>query len=273
MTESAINNHLLESALKDLRQQGIDHFDPVRFAYIQSMVYRSKNHKYSVRKITDIKVFKILDELQSDFAKAQKSAAKTIKHINSEYSGMSEKIQALFDYGDFTAIRHLLFKLEADKKRCSNSITILADKLANASTVIDNPNLDFDKLLQLQGENPELSFTHLTTDISSLAQHHLIDELKSMQLFRESRQKLNSDKLVTQSINDSPDEPGPLNPQMLAIRSLSLMRELSPLYLNRFVSYIETLLWLETIDEKDKLSTPQKHTRDGRKKTRAHKKT
>ena len=32
---------------------------------------------------------------------------------------------------------------------------------------------------------------------------------------------------------------------MLAIKSLSTMRELSPDYLNRFVSYVDTLLWLE----------------------------
>ena len=42
-----------------------------------------------------------------------------------------------------------------------------------------------------------------------------------------------------------PQNPGPLNPQMLAIKSLSTMRELSPDYLNRFVSYVDTLLWLE----------------------------
>jgi hypothetical protein len=29
------------------------------------------------------------------------------------------------------------------------------------------------------------------------------------------------------------------------------MRELSPQYLNRFVAYIDTLLWLEQVDEKN----------------------
>jgi hypothetical protein len=32
---------------------------------------------------------------------------------------------------------------------------------------------------------------------------------------------------------------------MLATRSLSAMRRLSPEYLSRFVSYIDTLLWLQ----------------------------
>ena len=72
-----------------------------------------------------------------------------------------------------------------------------------------------------------------------------VAELNSVRLFRESLVKLNSDKLVTRVISEGPESPGPLNPQGLVIKSLATMRELSPDYLNRFVSYIDTLLWLE----------------------------
>jgi len=70
-------------------------------------------------------------------------------------------------------------------------------------------------------------------------------ELTSVRLFRESLVKLSSDKLVSRIIKEAPENPGPLNPQMLVIRSLSTMRDLSPDYLNRFVAYVDTLQWLE----------------------------
>jgi len=56
---------------------------------------------------------------------------------------------------------------------------------------------------------------------------------------------MSSDKLVTRAIREGPKNAGPLNQQMLAIRSLTTMRKLSPQYLNRFISYIDTLFWLE----------------------------
>ena len=72
-----------------------------------------------------------------------------------------------------------------------------------------------------------------------------LQELTSVRLFRESLVKLSSDKLVSRIIKEAPENPGPLNPQMLVIRSLSTMRDLSPDYLNRFVAYVDTLQWLE----------------------------
>jgi hypothetical protein len=56
---------------------------------------------------------------------------------------------------------------------------------------------------------------------------------------------LHSNRLVTRAIQDRPENPGPLNGQMLATRSLTELRRLSPEYLYRFVSYIDTMLWLQ----------------------------
>ncbi len=52
-------------------------------------------------------------------------------------------------------------------------------------------------------------------------------------------------RLVDLAIEHGPENPGPLNPEMLSIKSLKLMRDLSPQYLNRFVAFIDSLLWIE----------------------------
>lgn len=71
-----------------------------------------------------------------------------------------------------------------------------------------------------------------------------------MRHFRQSQVKRNSERLLTRIIQEGPEDAGPLNSQALIIRSLTIMRELSPGYINRFVSYMDTLLWLEQAGEK-----------------------
>jgi len=52
---------------------------------------------------------------------------------------------------------------------------------------------------------------------------------------------------VEQASQRAPDNAGPLNSHMLVLRTLGLMRELSPHYLRRFLSHTETLLWLDQV--------------------------
>lgn len=70
-------------------------------------------------------------------------------------------------------------------------------------------------------------------------------ELKSVQLFRSTWAQLSMHRWLTQSQAAVPENAGPLHSQQLLHRGLRLMHEVSPGYLNRFVSYIDALLWLE----------------------------
>ncbi len=64
--------------------------------------------------------------------------------------------------------------------------------------------------------------------------------------FRQQLGKINVQKQVTQAIAQAPQNAGPINSHMLVLRSLGLMRDLSPDYLNRFVGYVDTLLILDS---------------------------
>ncbi|MEJ8853387.1 DUF2894 domain-containing protein [Variovorax robiniae] len=74
------------------------------------------------------------------------------------------------------------------------------------------------------------------------------DELKSLSYFRSTWSKLSADRRLTQSLAKVPGNAGPLNSQHLVHQALTLMRDLSPEYLNRFMAYVDTLLWLEQAD-------------------------
>ena len=80
-------------------------------------------------------------------------------------------------------------------------------------------------------------------------------ELKSLRYFRQTWSKLSVDKQLTQALAQGPENAGPLNSHRLVLRSLAVMQAISPDYLNRFMSYADTLLWLDQADSKPSVKT------------------
>jgi hypothetical protein len=66
--------------------------------------------------------------------------------------------------------------------------------------------------------------------------------------FRAVWSKVSAEKQLRDSFAQVPKNAGPLNSSSLVHRSLSLMRELSPEYLQQFLAYIDTLSWMEAMN-------------------------
>lgn len=73
-------------------------------------------------------------------------------------------------------------------------------------------------------------------------------ELKTLRYFKSTWSRLSADRRLTQSLAKVPENAGPLNSHHLVHRSLLLMRDLSPEYLNRFMTYVDTLLWVDQVN-------------------------
>ncbi|MCR6475895.1 DUF2894 domain-containing protein [Variovorax sp. ZS18.2.2] len=86
---------------------------------------------------------------------------------------------------------------------------------------------------------------HLVRHASSERMDPATNELKVLPFFRSTWSKLSAERRLTQSLAKLPQNAGPLNSHNLVHQSLTLMRELSPEYLNRFVSYVDALLWVD----------------------------
>ena len=69
--------------------------------------------------------------------------------------------------------------------------------------------------------------------------------LKSVRQFGEVWSRISAEQQVLQAQHRGPENAGPLNSHKLMVRSLSLMRALSPDYLRRFLAQMDALLWLE----------------------------
>ena len=73
-------------------------------------------------------------------------------------------------------------------------------------------------------------------------------EPEVLEYFREVWSRLSTERQLRQSQQQVPGNAGPLNSSSLVHRSLSLMRELSPGYLQQFLSYVDALSWLEQMN-------------------------
>ena len=73
-------------------------------------------------------------------------------------------------------------------------------------------------------------------------------KLEALDYFREIWTKVSTERQLRQSLAQVPGNAGPLNSSSLVHRSLSLMRELSPGYLEQFLSYVDALSWMEEMN-------------------------
>lgn len=71
------------------------------------------------------------------------------------------------------------------------------------------------------------------------------DELLSARRFRETWSRMAAEEQVLRAVVRGPENAGPLNSHQLVLRTLALMRDLSPDYLRRFLAQADALLWLE----------------------------
>lgn len=88
-------------------------------------------------------------------------------------------------------------------------------------------------------------------------------DIKSARRFRETWSRIAAEKQVNEAFGRGPENAGPLNAHMLVLHSLRLMRDLSPHYLQQFMSQVDSLLWLDQVNQKYTLADT-KPARPGR---------
>lgn len=124
-----------------------------------------------------------------------------------------------------------------------------------------------DKLAEFEGRMPTTAVPHAVTAPKPVTPSPMAVLLKEMspptelqgadkpmgqlavtpriQQFRKQLGQISMQKKVTQAMAQAPQNAGPINSHMLVLRSLGLMRDLSPDYLHRFMGYVDTLMWLD----------------------------
>ncbi|RBP50729.1 DUF2894 domain-containing protein [Arenicella xantha] len=238
-----------------LETRDIEHYDPVRFACLKSLLRRLSEPRHTSNSSLIEKINARLSEYTENFVKDREAAGLIVETISDAFPDQLPAAQALFASCKFTSLSQLSARLSRD--------SLTGEGLASLSELhlelteqdqdeVDDEQLNsLEYLLEQQQQEARSLVGGLADSVVSTGS--VLDtstqpvqlSLRSMQVHRESTKRLNIDNIIAQAIDDGPENPGPHNPQMLAIESLIQMRELSPSYTRRFAAYIATLLWLE----------------------------
>lgn len=205
-----------------LRASGVNKFDPVRFHYIETLARRAAAHHGSTRRLLDAKLENAVAALRERFDLAQHKARETVAQSIQRRQDKAGDLQQLFTAGDFKGVHRLTAALKKEEQGATTLSMLLRELEQHA---LENKDAHNER--------------HAAQYV----------ELKTIRNFRDTWAKLSVDRQVAQALEQAPKNAGPINSHMLVLRLLSLMRDISPDYLNRFMIYADTLLSLDQDDE------------------------
>jgi hypothetical protein len=245
----------LGALLRSLVQTGAHRYQPARFHFISTLARRAGEQPGPVADILAQKAATALEDYQKALLQARGETAVLVSKLVAQFPDSAEHLQQLLDSCDFRAVGRLATRVPCSTTR--DLLTSLTGQIngRQPATAENCRDCCFDDMLRVQ-EIEILNSAAATGSQQGKASPPR--ELNAVRQLRESLVKVNADRLLRQAIEDVPDDCGPLNPQKLVIHTLVTMGDLSPSYLRRLVSYLDTLLWLEKADESGERASAKK---------------
>lgn len=188
-----------EALLADLRAEGAQQFDPVRFHYIEALAQRAAAYQGSVRQVLEGK-------LQAATADLRQRRAEALALAQSDTAAPTPTGTRGATLADL--VRHMAEHVPHPVERSAGGAPAQPAQFVWAAAAVPT-------------------------------------ELKSVSYFRNTWSRLSAEKQVSKALEQAPRNAGPINSHVVALRALALMRDTAPDYLNRFLSYADTLLSLD----------------------------
>ena len=207
--------------LAALQARGAQRFDPIGFRFIEALARRAAGHQGRVRQLLDSRLTSLLAAYGARYEPARAQAGETLDRGLAKHPQAAAALRQHHVSGDFKALQRLAAELDAP--RPAPALAELVGHIERQSAA----------LLGAPAADP-----------SGAAAASFAD-LKAVRYFSSTWSRLHADQQLAQSRARVPANAGPLNSQRLVLRALQLMREVSPAYLNRFMSYVDALLWLD----------------------------
>ncbi|MGN6667767.1 MAG: DUF2894 domain-containing protein [Trinickia sp.] len=214
----------VRATLDAWRAGGADRVNPTRFRFIDALARRAAGHEGEVRRVLDERLAALIADYSRDIERAEAERAEA---------------EAIVVRVDGAGKRS-----EPAHHAVAGAHSTPTQNVPRASALAELVSL----LTKRATANPasEASASRGALDLPSHDRDRLPD-LPVLDYFRETWSKFSTEKTLRQSLEQVPDNAGPLNSNSLIHRSLSLMRALSPGYLQQFLSYVEALSWMEQL--------------------------
>lgn len=167
-------------------------------------------------------------------AQAWFAADELVTVASEKHPQSAAELRRLFAGSDFKGLRYFRATLDAREQCAALSALVLQLESHQAPALAGAPG------------HPRIH--HATS--SAIAANPPSLELKTVRESRATWARMSVDKQLSLAMKQAPQNAGPINSHMLVLRSLAMMQSISPDYLSRVVSYVDTLLLLDP-GEKD----------------------
>jgi hypothetical protein len=205
--------------LAGMRAQGGERFDAAGWHYLATLARHASAHEGSVRRLLEDKLERSAGAFAERFEQARANAAELLASACRQYPQAAQELQRLYAAGDFKGLRQRKATLEA-REQCA-ALTGLVTQLAPVLAPVPHAAARADGV-----------------DSSTI-------ELKTVRESRATWARMSVDRELSMAMLQAPKNAGPINSHMLILRSLAMMQAVSPDYLSRIVSYVDTLLCLD----------------------------
>ncbi|MFT7387724.1 MAG: hypothetical protein ACI8VC_000965 [Candidatus Endobugula sp.] len=236
-------NNMIEK-LDALKHQGADEYDPIRFCFIESLAHRATTQREKVRELLEMKIQQALDDYYCKHLMALKNIDGIEQLTKTELGIKSEQEQGIETEQEKTtqvisalvALRHMLAN-SVDNPQQGN---LQKGEPSGSAEVIES----FNEQLTEQEKQMQHQFDEVNDGANNHAALFSASSFKSSVAYQKFQHQKRIDHFIDNALNETPENPGPLNPEILAIRLLQQINNLSPEYISRYVGYFETLQWL-----------------------------
>ena len=233
----------LNRELHELKSLGIHEFDPALFTLVESLVERASRLPKESRELLEERARKRLLDFHASRNRARDAAASALENIGK--SGENLEIKVAFEQGDYRRANRVYRCFEVTKQRITiDSLIRKTTPRQHVSHRKDVAQLELRAQLQEQVNLP-LFGDAMFGDSSRNDQ----DEMLSFRLFREAAAEDLAGKEVGRAAEEAPDNPGPLNGYALSTETLEHIKTLSPVYLKRFISWLDGLASLYALPD------------------------
>lgn len=242
-------HHALDHALLDTwRKQGDDQANPLAFHYMSALRNRLHAHQGPARQMLESKLSGLIaayaERLQQRPPPAVNAAPATAPAIPAR--GM------LAELAD-TLANHA-------KQRTSATAPLATGDAATGAASAHGGSSQGEPMARLSSASAPhggapldgASIDNATAGAAHVAEAPASSPLPELDALGELRRlwsSVRSDSQVKRCLQNSPTNAGPLNSSSLVHRSLNLMREVSPGYLQQFLSYVDVLAGLEQMKD------------------------
>jgi hypothetical protein len=227
------------ATLRAWRERGADRVHPVRFSFLEALMRRAAAQSGAARQLLDEKIAGLMASYGEDLARAPEPAQAPARASANAAARApaSAPAPALAPVSHGAPSRahapapsrksaHAPTPAPAHPPVPRGPLGTLADLINRQRT----PAAAAPACAAPTGPSPTPTFP---------------SELKALDDVRNTWARLDAEQRLDQALAQVPTNAGPLNSYHLVLRTLTLMRDVSPEYLQRFMSHVDALMWLE----------------------------